>query len=136
MAAKAKILIVDDEEDFRNSVRTLLESHDYEVIEAISGKDGLQKVVEHEPDLILLDIMMETFEEGYGISQAIKFQEPYKKYRNIPIIMVSSIQESPDERFSLAPSELEMIRPKYYITKPIDIPSFLALIQKVLKKRI
>lgn len=127
MTANPKVLVIDDDDDFRLSVKSLLESRGYAVIEADSGKDGLRKLLEHKPDLILLDIMMECCCEGYGLNQAIKYQEAYAEYRNIPVIMVSSIQECPDERFPMSP-EVEMIRPDRYLTKPLDIPRFLEVV--------
>jgi len=129
MTASSTVLVIDDDRDFRASVKSLLENHGYAVIEAESGKEGLQKLVEHKPDVILLDIMMECSTEGYGINQAIKYQDAYKEYRNTPIIMVSSIEESPDERFPMA-SEVEMIRPDRYLAKPLDIPGFLEAVKK------
>src|SRR5512141_1161282 len=109
MVARAKVLMIDDDRDYRSSVKCLLESRGYEVIEADCGKDGLRKVVEHKPDLILVDVMMECDSEGYGVTQAIKHQESYADFRNVPVIMLSSIQESPDELFPMSP-ESEMIR--------------------------
>lgn len=129
MATSSKVLVIDDDRDFRASVRFLLESHGYAVIEADSGKDGLQKVVEHKPDVIVLDIMLESWSEGYGVNQAIKYQAAYEDYRNIPIVMISAIELSPDERFPMA-GEVDMIRPDYYLTKPLDIPRFLEVMQK------
>ncbi len=131
MATRAKVLIIDDDQDYRTSVRGLLESQGYEVIEADSGKEGLQKVVECRPGAILLDVMMECDSEGYGVTHTIKHQEAYADYRNIPIIMVSSIQESPDELFPLAP-ERELIRPDRYIAKPLNPPVLLEALEKAL----
>ena len=124
-----KILLIDDDEDFRTSVRSLLENRGYEVLEASSGHAGLQMVVEHKPDAILLDIMMETTVEGYGVTYALKYQDEYAQYRNLPLFMVSSITESPDERFPMS-AEVEMIRPDRYLTKPLDIPAFLQLLER------
>jgi len=129
MATSSKVLVIDDDQDFRASVRFLLESNGYAVIEADSGKDGLQKVVEHKPDVIVLDIMLESWSEGYGVNQAIKYQAGYEDYRNIPIVMISAIELSPDERFPMA-GEVDMIRPDYYLTKPLDIPRFLEVMQR------
>jgi CheY-like chemotaxis protein len=131
MGARAKVLMIDDDQDYRNSVRCLLETQGYEVIEADCGKEGLRKVVEHKPDVILLDVMMECASEGYGITQAIKHQDAFADCRNIPIIMVSSIQESPDELFPMAP-ESEMIRPDRYIAKPLDARVLLEALAKAL----
>jgi CheY-like chemotaxis protein len=122
-----RVLVIDDDQDFRASVKSLLESHGFTVVEADSGKDGLRKLVEHKPDLIILDVMMECCVEGYGVTQAIKYQEAYAAYRNTPIIMVSSIEESPDERFPMS-AEVEMIRPDRYLTKPLQIEKFLEVV--------
>jgi twitching motility two-component system response regulator PilH len=130
MAVNPRVLIIDDDQDFRVSVRSLLESHGHEVIEAESGHEGLRKVVEHKPDIILLDIMMESSVEGYGITQSLRYQDEYAPYRHIPIVMVSSIQESPDERFPMCP-EVEMIRPEFYLTKPIEIGKLLEMIKTI-----
>ena len=134
MTEKHKILIIDDDEDFRISIRTLLESHDYQVVEAESGKQGLEKIKSEQPDLIVLDIMMETIDEGYLLNQFIKFQKEYEEYKNMPILMVSSIQDDPLSRFPAAAGEVEMITPDYYLTKPVDIPKFLELVKKLLEK--
>ena len=134
MSLPAKVLMIDDDSDCRASVRHLLEAGGYTVIEADCGKDGLRKVVEHKPDLILLDVMMECDSEGYGVTQAIKHQEAYADFRNVPVIMISSIQESPDELFPMAP-EAEMIRPDRYLTKPVDAGVLFELLDKVLASR-
>lgn len=132
MAEKQKILIIDDDEDFRISIRTLLESHNYQVIEAESGKQGLKKIKESKPDLIVLDIMMETIDEGYLLNQIIKFQKDFEDFKSMPILMVSSIQQDPLSRFPKAAGEVEMIMPDYYLTKPVDVPKFLDLVKKLL----
>ncbi len=133
MACAGRILIIDDDDDFRASTRALLESRGFEVFEAASGKEGLQRLPECRPDLILLDIMMECCSEGYGVNQAIKWRDEYRDFRHIPVIMISSIQESPDQLFPMA-GEVEMIRPDFYVTKPLDVPAFLATLESALQR--
>lgn len=130
MGGRVKLLVIDDDEDFRASLRPVLEAEGYAVLEANSGKEGLRKLVEDRPDIIVVDIMMESSTEGYGVTQAIRWQEAYRDFRNTPVIMVSSIEQSPDERFPMA-DELEMIRPDTYLTKPLDIPRFLEVLKCV-----
>ena len=125
----AKVLLIDDDGDFRVSVRSLLESGGYRVAEADSGRTGLLKVLEFKPDVIILDIMMESSTEGYGVTYALKYLDEYADFRNVPVFMVSSIEESPDERFPMS-AEVEMIRPDRYFTKPLDIPRLLQLLEK------
>jgi len=127
----AKILLIDDDQDFRASMKSLLESQGYEVYEAASGHEGLARVLECRPNAIMVDIMMETSAEGYGVTQALKYGEEYADLRHTPVFMVSSIEESPDERFPMS-AEVEMIRPDRYLAKPLDIPVFLRLLEKEL----
>jgi len=134
MPLHSTVLMIDDDSDCRTSVRYLLEGHGYTVIEADCGKDGLRKVLEHKPDLILLDVMMECDSEGYGVTQAIKHQEAYSAFRSVPIIMMSSIQESPDELFPMSP-ESALIRPDRYIPKPVDTGILLEAVEKALAAR-
>jgi len=125
----AKVLLIDDDSDFRAAMRTLLESHGYSVLEASSGHEGLRMVIEHKPDAILVDIMMETTVEGYGITHALKYRDEYAEFSHIPLFMISSITESPDERFPMS-AEAEMIRPDRYLTKPLDTAAFLRLLEQ------
>jgi CheY-like chemotaxis protein len=125
----ARVLLIDDDRDFRVSVRSLLEARGYEVLEAGSGHEGLRQVLEHKPDVILLDVMMETSVEGYGVTHALKYRDEYAEHRHVPIFVVSSIEESPDERFAMS-AEVEMIRPDGYFTKPLDIARFLEILEK------
>jgi len=119
MAVQANVLVIDDDVDFVASIRAILESKGHTVSHADCGKEGLRKLAEIKPDVILLDVMMEDEGAGYGVNQAIKYQAAYEAFRNIPIIMLSSIQESPDDLYGRA-SEVDMIRPDLYLTKPVD----------------
>lgn len=132
MPAGKTILLIDDDTDFRASVRALLESEGYEVTEAGTGREGLARLVEDRPDLIVLDVMMETTEEGYGVAEAIKFEDRFAEFRSLPVLMVSSIQETPDERFPMAP-EVGMIAPDRYLRKPIDPDGFLGIVHGLLR---
>mgnify|MGYP001038870270 CR=1 FL=1 len=133
MATGRKVLVIDDDPDFRESVDSLLESEGYEVLQASSGKEGLKRLREERPDVIILDIMMESIVEGYAVNQAIKFQPEYEAFARVPIIMVSSIEQTPDERFSRA-GELEMVRPDRYLTKPLEIPRFLEVVEQAARR--
>lgn len=132
MPAGKTVLLIDDDIDYRESVRSLLEAEGYDVIEAGSGKEGLMRLVEHRPDAIVLDVMMESTEEGYGVAEAIKFEERFAEFRSVPVLMVSSIQETPEERFPMAP-EVGMIAPDKYLRKPLDIDLFLETLRRLLR---
>jgi sulfhydrogenase subunit alpha len=134
MSDTKRILVIDDDADFTESVRSLLEAEGYEVFAAASGTAGLRHLAQVRPHAILLDVMMESTTEGYGVSDAIKHHDEYAAHRDVPVLMVSSIQESPDERFPRAP-ETDLIRPDRYFTKPLDIPKFLDVLARVTHRR-
>jgi CheY-like chemotaxis protein len=128
MAAHQKVLVIDDDVDFRTAVKSLLESQGFEVFEAESGHEGLKVVLDHHPDVILVDIMMENDTEGYSVTHALKHDEEYAAHRNTPVFMISSIQENPDERFPMSP-EADLIRPDRYLTKPLDAAKLLDMLK-------
>ncbi len=127
------ILVIDDDEDFTTAVREVLEGEGYTVVTADSGRSGLERLRDSAPDLVILDIMMETTTEGYGVSETIKFSREYEAFQDTPVIMVSSIPESPDELFPRA-LETDMIRPAHYLTKPLDMPQFLEVVRTLLRR--
>jgi CheY-like chemotaxis protein len=128
---RQRVLLIDDDTDFLKSTTALLESQGYCVSTAANGKAGLARMTEDVPDLIVLDIMMENDWAGYEVNQRVKFASGFECLRHVPILMVSSIPVDPATRFSRA-GEVEMITPDAYMTKPLDIPAFLARVQALL----
>ena len=78
-----KILIVEDDPDMVTALRMPLEANGYEVYVASSGQEGLQKVKEINPDLIILDVMMETTTAGFQVSLQQQ-SRPEIRVRSIP----------------------------------------------------
>jgi len=134
MPGKAKILIIDDEDDYRASTRALLEGEGYQVIEATTGAEGLEVARTQRPDLIVLDIMMEYQGAGYSINQALKLSEEYRDLRDTPIIMVSSVQTDPASLFGWI-GDTGAITPDVYLTKPLDVAEFLGRIRSLLEQK-
>ena len=132
MSRAAKILIIDDDGDYRASTRALLESEGYNVIEAGGGQDGLAAARKHHPDLIVLDVMMESLQEGYSVNQAIKFAPEYRDLASTPILMMSSMELEPARLLGWI-GDTSRITPDAYLAKPIDIPVFLDCIRKLLE---
>ena len=130
MADRKRVLVIDDDADFRTAVATLLETEGYEVAEATTGHEGLERLADVRPDLVIVDVMMESAAEGYGVNQAIRYQPQFASLQDVPIVMISSIQESPDEIYARA-SEVGMIHPDRYLTKPLDVPRFLQTVRQL-----
>ena len=129
---KKKILIIDDDKDYCRSVQALLEREGYEVSCAMSGSEGLEMAISVKPDLIVLDVMMENMWAGYEVSQTLKFRSGYESVGRVPIVMVSSIEEHPAERFARS-SNPTMVGPDVYLTKPLEVKVFVETIRSLLK---
>jgi len=121
-----KILIIDDERINLEFFEVMLTRLGFEVSLADNGEIGLQKVVDEQPDLILLDNIMPGI-TGWEITRLLKQNEKYTEYKDIPIIMFSDMDEVKDkvEGFELGIDD--------YIIKPFNFSEVLARIRAVLR---
>ena len=131
---KAKILVIDDDPDFIDAVTPILESALYDVVTALSPDEGKEKIFSEKPDLILLDIMMDSLFDGFSLCHAIKTSMEYKEFKDTPVIFVSAVKEKTGSRFAFRGEEQGMIGPDDYIDKPVKPGDLLARIEKFLKK--
>ncbi len=123
MASKKKILIVDDEQDIRTYLATLLGDHGYETILAKDGEEAWREVEAIPPDLITLDISMPE-KSGVKFYRDIKTDNRWKK---IPIIIVTGISGDFQKFIS---SRQQVPPPEGYLSKPIEAEEILGLIRK------
>ena len=117
----AKILIIEDDPDFIESMCLILEANSHEVGFAQSGEAGLQKVKEFEPDLIILDVMMETETAGFHVAYQLRNSDPsseYADYAKIPILMITSVAEKTKMTFD-PETDKDFLPVDGYIKKPI-----------------
>jgi len=131
----AKILIVDDDPDIALAARIALENAGHTVVEARNQKDGLAAVKSEAPDLIILDVMMDTATAGFQAALALRSNDPdseYKDYQHIPIIMLTSIHSTTNVRFG--PDE-EYLPVEAFIDKPIEPESFIQTVARLLQKQ-
>ncbi|MEW6202395.1 MAG: response regulator, partial [bacterium] len=87
MANTKKILVVDDDENLVEAVKATLLSKNYAVVTAYDGEEGIRKVKEEKPDLIILDIMMDK-KHGYDVCAELK-RDP--QFSSIPIIILTGV---------------------------------------------
>ena len=95
-----KILIIDDDPDFVDSIRAVLEARDYIVDSAPDGTEGFKKAKEIIPNLIILDVMMTKNTEGFEVSREFQKEEDLK---SVPIIMITGIREQMNLAFGFEP---------------------------------
>lgn len=129
----AKILIVDDDPDLVLAVRLCLESAGYQIAEAKNGTLGLEKIKADRPDLIILDVMMDTTTEGFQL--ALKLRSPdhtseYEAFSRIPILMLTSIHDTTSLRFG---PEEDYLPVDAFVDKPIEPDDLLEKVTALLK---
>ncbi len=124
MAEKKKILLVDDDPDFVEAVKVIVESGGYEVRVAYDGQEGLEAVAEEKPDLIVLDVMMPVMNGHEACGQLKNDPETAK----IPIILLTAVAErvttSTYSHRDMLESEAED-----YMPKPVEPAELLELIK-------
>lgn len=129
----AKILMIDDDPDILTAIRIPLEANDHEFFEARSGSEGLEKIREINPDLIILDVMMETATEGFHLSFRLRDRSPnaeYAAYSHIPILILTAIHTTTPLRF--APDE-DYLPVDAFLDKSADPDELLAKVDELLK---
>ena len=120
MKRQKKILLIDDDLDLLEVIKTTLETNDYRVVTASDGEGGLEKAKSEKPDLILLDILMPKM-DGYTFMRRMKTNEAIG---DIPVIVGSGKTKMKDL------FKIEGVRD--YLVKPYDSEQLLGLIKKYL----
>jgi len=117
--SKARILYIDDDQDFLDAVRVVLEANGYEMMEARSAEDGLRVYKAERPDFILVDLMMEEVDAG------IQFAKDLRASGNTaPVYVLSSVGDNLSATVGSTGIGLDGI-----LQKPMDPDALLALIQ-------
>ena len=130
MGKNLKVVVIDDNTDFLFTIETFLQKNGFEVHTADDGQKGIDLIHKERPDLILLDIMMETLFSGFEVCKAVRSDDEFK---HMPIIGVSAIGEELDIDYSQW-SDYEYFRPDAFLDKPIDKQRLLQLIPEVIQK--
>ena len=128
---KPKILVVDDDNDYLESTAAILKAEGYEVIAADNSKGGLEKAISELPQLIIIDLLMNTVNEGYDFCLAIRSD---RRFEGVPLLMISSIHQH--EKFkdaNFVPDEF-WFPIDTFLDKPIDKGTLLECVIKLLRK--
>ncbi len=132
MKRQAKILVVDDDPDIREAISAVLESHSHQVITAGDGEEGLGKLKEERPDLMILDLLMPRM-DGFAVLREL--QDPRRsKYSNIPVLILTSVREDVSRRRYELETGLEL-NVDDYVEKPIDPHTLVERVEKLLQKK-
>jgi len=122
----AKILIVDDDRDLVEACKLFLEREGHEVAAAYNRPDGMEAVAGEQPDLLILDVMMEQPDDGFAMAQELRRQKFTK-----PILMLTSIAKVSGMDFG---QDNELVPVDDFEEKPIEPAKLLAKVKELLEK--
>lgn len=122
----AKILIIDDDPDFVEATTLVLEKEGYAVSSAPGGKAGFQEACDQQPDLVILDVMMDSVLDGVSTCRKM---HGVPETTDIPILMVTSIANT--DYAALFPTD-EYLHMDAFLSKPIDPGTLMKKVHRIL----
>ncbi|MFH1080243.1 MAG: response regulator [Pseudomonadota bacterium] len=126
--SKKRILIVDDDQDYGDALRIVLENNGYEVNHVLNIRDGQKALEGGKPNLIILDVMMDRHTDGFDLCYNLKHDEAC---RTIPIMMVTAVTEKTGFKFS-PKTDGEYLEADAYVAKPIPVAELLSRVNKMI----
>ncbi len=127
---KKKILIVDDDPDITEVMLVVLETQDYDVSGVVNSTDAMKQIEQSPPDLIILDVMMDTPREGFMFSRQIK-NDPDTK--DIPILMVTSVKDKVGIDFKSVAGDDSWLPVEDFLDKPVQPEVLIEKVAALLK---
>ena len=128
MATK-KILIVDDDSDITYAMQMILENHGYRVDSAVNSATARSKMEQEKPDLIILDVMMDTMHEGFDFDRELKH---HPEYKDIPVLMLTAVKERFGLDFKPEAGDEDWLPVEEFLDKPVKPTVLLEKVEKLL----
>lgn len=128
---QGSILIIDDDPDITEAMTVVLENKGYEVRSAADGSEGMERLEENRPDLIILDVMMRTRQEGFELSRELKSSEEYKA---IPILMLTAVKDKTGLDFKAEAGDQAWLPVEEFLDKPVKPDVLLEKVKSLLQK--
>jgi CheY-like chemotaxis protein len=125
-----KILIVDDDVDLCDSLKAILNNAGYTATTATSRAEGMAKMKADQPDLLILDVMMETWHDGFEMSRELKQDQ---QLRQTPILMLTSVEERTGVPVKSSAGDPDWLPVDGFLDKPVEPDVLLVEIEKLLK---
>jgi two-component system, OmpR family, alkaline phosphatase synthesis response regulator PhoP len=127
---KKRVLLVDDDKDLVQSMKVVLEANGFEVATEHNGTDAIASVVARKPDLIVLDVMMDSATEGFGVAYRL---ESDPATRRIPIVFLTGFMDHLAAKRDAFDSIIGRDwPPAKLMSKPVATPALLATIRELL----
>jgi len=126
---KAKIMVVDDDVDYVYVVKTLLENEQYTVFTAGDKTEGMEKIRTEKPDLAILDVMMEVWNDGFEMSRQLKRDAQLK---SMPVLMLTAVEEKTGVDFKSIAGDPHWLPVDAFLSKPVEPQTLLAEVKMLL----
>ena len=144
-----QVLIIDDDQNTVKYLSVVLSEHGYDPVAAYDGSEGLQKIKQAKPDLIVLDVMMPK-KTGFVLFKQLKKDE---QYQDIPVLMLTGVSGALEEMESHMEETFEkpydslretlkrqiremraegLVRPEMFVDKPVDPDSFITKVRELI----
>lgn len=130
--ANTKILIVDDDPDLTVVLKTILEGENYVVDSAPGREEGMEKLQAAKPDLLLLDVMMATWSDGFEMARDIR---KIPEFKDMPIIMLTGVEQRTGIGFKSSAGDPEWMPVDGFLDKPVEPQVLIAEVKKVLSDK-
>lgn len=121
-----KILVIDDDSSLHDLCRAILTRYDYLCVSAFNGEEGLEKIVQENPDLVLLDVMMPGM-DGHQVYETIITDPLFEQFKSTPVIMLSAVPKDQEQKNELLSKGISA-----YLHKPFGLNELVNVIQNVL----
>ena len=128
----AKIMIVDDDADYINVVKTILESEQYAVVTAGDKTEGMEKIRVEKPDLAILDVMMNAWQDGFEMSRQLKKNPQFK---NMPIMILTAVMNRTGIDFKSTAGDPIWIPVDMFLDKPVEPDVLLSEVKMLLSNK-
>jgi CheY-like chemotaxis protein len=128
----AKIVVVDDDQDIRDSVQSILEAQQYTVVTAADKAEGMEKIRTEKPDLAILDVMMSTWQDGFEMSRELK-KDP--EFKDMPILMMTGVKDQTGIDFKSSAGDPTWLPVDGFLDKPVAPDTLVTEVQKLLPKK-
>jgi CheY-like chemotaxis protein len=125
-----KVLMIDDDPEFVEAITNLLDAKGYEVHTASNGEEGVAKAKAEDPDLILLDVMMTTKNEGFNVARELHEDD---KLKETPVIIMTGIRREMNLPFGFEPDE-SWLPVKKVLEKPVKPEVLLSAVSENIRK--
>ncbi len=129
---KAKIMIVDDDVDYTYVVKTILEREQYIVVTASGKTEGMEKIRAEKPDLAILDVMMNVWNDGFEMSRQLKKDDQFK---NMPVLMLTAIENKTGIDFKSTAGDPIWLPVDAFLSKPVEPQTLLAEVKILLSNK-